>query len=177
MLMQRLKSMPAKSLALLPFSCSSHSTAAACKACEQAHRAWRQHGATGLCHCPRCRRRAGSCSIGRCSSCRFEFSSSQLRSGADMSACSSVFQVGCSADRCFSHLCMRVCRENQCPAVSQREAKLGRQAAVRAVPCSTHQRRCASTLRRWQSTQTMHRASEPTRRRHPHACRTGEAAI
>jgi len=133
--------MPAKSLALLPFSCSSHSAAAACKTCEQAHRAWRQHGATESCHRPRCRRRGGSCSIGRCSSCSRRFSSrtrSRCRSDADMSVCSSVFQVGCSADRCFSHLCMRVCRENQCPAVSQREAGLGRQAAVRAVPCSTH---------------------------------------
>lgn len=172
--------MPAKSLALLPFSFSSHSAAAACKACERTRKGGRQHGTTEPCRRPvRCRRHA-RCSArrrSRCSSCRFEFSSSQLRSDADMSACSSVFQVGCSADRCFSHLCMRVCRENQCPAVPQREAGLGRQAAVRAVPCSTHQRRCASTLRRWQSTQIMHRASEPTRRRHPHACRTGEAAI
>jgi len=60
-------SMAAKSLLCLPFSCSTHSAAAACKTCEHARKAVRQHGATGLCHHPCCSRRAGSCSAPSCS--------------------------------------------------------------------------------------------------------------
>ena len=104
------ESMSEKLLASLPFCCSTHSAAAACEACEHAHRARRQDGATGLCHRPRFSRRHGRCSFLCCSSCRFEFSCKHNRSDADMNVCSSVFQVGCRADRCFSALCVLLCR-------------------------------------------------------------------
>ena len=102
--------MPAKSLALLPFSCSTHSAAAACKACEHAYMAWRKHGATRSCHqSVRCRRhwsRSARC----CSSCRFEFRSSQLRSDAARTALPPLITVQMLTVWCSCGLCMLLCR-------------------------------------------------------------------
>ena len=165
--------MAEKLQALLPFWCSTHSAVAACEACEHAHRACQQYGATGFCHRYRCRRRAGSCSFLCCSRCRFEFSCRQHRSDADMSACSSVFQVGSSAHRCSSDARMRLCRKRTGRGWPARGWAIGLHALRR-----THQpRRPASSVRSWQSTQSMHHSSEPTRCRHSHPSRTHKASL
>lgn len=93
---------------LRPAACT-HSAAAACKACEHAHRASRQHGAP-VCYHPRCSRRAGCCSAGRGSGCRFESTSSQLRSDADSTATVPLGTTIAHTVRCSSDLCMLLCR-------------------------------------------------------------------
>ena len=170
-------SMAAKSLPLLPFLRCSHSAAAACKAWEHAHRACRQHGATGLCHRPCCRRRAGSCSFLCRSRCRFEFNCKHHRSDADMNTCYSLLQASSIADRCSPDLCMRLCR---CRVVDRCRwsAEADRWALdLCAVLASGALQRCASSLWRWQGTRHMHHSSEPTRSHHPHARRTREASL
>ena len=169
--------MPEKLRAWLPFCSSAHFAAAACEACEPAHRVRWQDGATGLSHHSRCRKRAGCCSFLSCSRRRFEFSCRHNRSDTYMSACYSLLQADSSADRCFSDLCMRLCR---CGAVDccRWSTEADRWALdLCAVLASGALQRCASSMWRWQSTRHMHHSSEPTRCRHPYSCRTCEAAI
>ena len=166
-------SIAVKSLPLLPFLCCFHSAAAACKACEHAHRARWQDGATGLCQRPCCWKRAGSCYFLCCSRCRFEFSCRHNRSDADMNTCYSLLQASSIADRCSPDLCMRLCRK-----IHRRlPSGLVRQAAVRVVPTTPCGARTASSLWSWQGTRHMHHSSEPTRSHHPHARRTREASL
>ncbi len=96
--------------AQLPFCCSTHSAAAACEACEHAHRARWQDGATGFCHRSRCRRRAGSCSFLCCSRCKFEFSCRHNRSDADIAKLLPLPTRAAVLTMCIYLLCMLLCR-------------------------------------------------------------------
>ncbi len=103
-------SMPEKLRCWLPFCCIPHSAAAACNACEHAHRACRQYGATGLCHRSCCRRPTGSWSFLCCRCCRFEFSCRHIRSVADMNALLLLTTRATVLMQCSSLLCMLLCR-------------------------------------------------------------------
>jgi hypothetical protein len=132
--------MPAKSLASLPFSCSAHSAAAACKACERSRRAGRQHGTTEPCRRPvRCRRHA-RCSARRRSRCSRRFSSrtsSRCRSDADMTTFLPLPTIATVLMKCSSLLCMLLCRCGARLASSPRTSRQGRQASLRAVRQTT----------------------------------------
>src|SRR5680860_92786 len=117
-------------------ACIAHSAAAACKACERTRGGGRQHGATESCRRPCCRRRAGRRSIGRCSRCsrcRFESSSSQLRSDADISALLPLTTIATVLMQCSSLLCMLLCRGGAGVEWGLSTPSVQRRAALRAV--------------------------------------------
>ena len=127
------ESMPAKSLALLPFLSSSHSAAAACNACERTRRGGRQYGATGLCHRSRCSRRHGSCSFLCCSRSRFEFSCRHNRSDADSTATVPLGTLAIVLMQRVSLLCMLLCRSGAGVEWGLSTPSVQRRAALRAV--------------------------------------------
>ena len=132
--------MPAKSLSSLPFSCSAHSAAAACKACERTRKGGRQHGTTAPCRRPvRCRRHA-RCSVRRRSRCSRQFSSrtsSRCRSDADMTGLLPLTTIATVLMKYSSLLCMLLCRCGARLASSLRTSRQGRQASLRAVRQTT----------------------------------------
>lgn len=120
-------------------TCSAHSAAAACQACERTRRGGRQDGATEPSRRPCCRRRAGSCSAGRCSRCRFEFScrtSRRCRSDADMTALLPLPTRAPVLIHYTCTLCMLLCRCGACLRLSCCARGLCRQACLRAVRSS-----------------------------------------
>jgi hypothetical protein len=128
--------MPAKSLALLPFSFSSHSAAAACKACERTRKGGRQHGTTEPCRRPvRCRRHA-RCSARRRSRCSRRFSSrtsSRCRSDADMTTFLPLPTRAPVLTHCICTLCMLLCRCGAGVEWGRSTPSIQRRAAVRAL--------------------------------------------
>ena len=132
--------MPAKSLSSLPFSCSSHSAAAACKACERTRKGGRQHGTTEPCRRPVRGRRHARCSARRRSRCSRRFSSrtsSRCRSDADMTTFLPLPTIATVLMKCSSLLCMLLCRCGARLASSPRTSRQGRQASLRAVRQTT----------------------------------------
>ena len=132
--------MPAKSLSSLPFSCSSHSAAAACKACERTRKGGRQHGTTEPCRRPVRGRRHARCSARRRSRCSRRFSSrtsSRCRSDADMTGLLPLTTIATVLMKCSSLLCMLLCRCGARLASSPRTSRQGRQASLRALRQTT----------------------------------------
>ena len=94
-----------------------------------------------------------------------------------MSACPNL--PGCKPllNSCFCGVCVRECRCWACTRMYIHCWDCRSEHVLRAVSVSHLAQAAEQTLRSRQSTQSVHHASEPTRCRYSHPCRTQEAII